>query len=376
MTVTDRLDRALQVLKTRHRLRQLVPRQGLDFSSNNYLGLAGSELMLHAAQNALDRGVPLGSGGSRLLRGNHPEHEALEAEAANFFGSEAALFMGGGFQANQAIFSTLPAAGDLILHDELVHASSHEGMRLGRAKTQSFPHNDVDRARQIISDWRSAGYDGQVWISVESIYSMEGDFAPLRELAAFAHSENAMLVIDEAHATGVFGSHGRGLAHRLEAEILTLHTCGKALGVSGGLICGSKSVIDTLINRARPFIFATAPSPFNAALIRAALRALQEDSCLTDHAHNRIAHAHSEAHRLCGLSGFQSQILPVIIGLDEPTMAHASQLRQWGFDVRGIRPPTVPRGTSRLRISINGNVTGEDITALFQAIANQQTGRG
>ncbi|MTI02281.1 8-amino-7-oxononanoate synthase [Roseibium sp. RKSG952] len=372
MTATARLDRALDVLKTRHRLRQLAPRHGLDFASNDYLGLAGSDLMRQAAQDALARNVPLGSGGSRLLRGNHPEHERLEAEAAAFFGAEAALFMGGGFQANQAIFSTLPAAGDLILHDELVHASAHEGMRLGRAQTLAFPHNDVSAARQVLADWQASN-NGQVWIAVESVYSMEGDLASLTELAAFARSENAVLVVDEAHATGVFGAQGQGLAHGLDAEVLTLHTCGKGLGVSGGLICGPKPMIDTLINRARPFIFATAPSPFDAALVRAAIKALQESHALTIHARDLMAHAHSEAQRLGGLGGFHSQIMPVIIGADEPTMRRAEQLQELGFDVRGIRPPTVPRGTSRLRVSITGNVTNDDITALFQAIANQQT---
>lgn len=372
MTASARLKQALGVLKTRHRLRSLAPRQGLDFASNDYLGLAGSDVMRAAAQDALNRGVPLGSGGSRLLRGNHAEHEALEAEAAGFFGAEAALFMGGGFQANQAIFSTLPAAGDLILHDELVHASAHEGMRLGRADTLAFPHNDVAGARQVLEGWRAQGKTGQVWIAVESVYSMEGDLAPLSDLAALARDEQAVLVVDEAHATGVFGPQGQGLAHGLEAEVLSLHTCGKGLGASGGLICGPRPMIDTLINRARPFIFATAPSPFNAGLVRAALRALQDDPLLPHQARDRMAHAHVEARRLCGLTGFQSQIMPVIIGADAPTMACAADLQQRGFDIRGVRPPTVPRGTSRLRVSITGNVDEQAITALFQAIADQK----
>ncbi len=374
MTAIARLDRALNVLEARHRLRRLAPRKGLDFASNDYLGLAGSQLMTLAAREALERGVPLGSGGSRLLRGNHPEHEALEAEAAAFFGAEAALFMGSGFQANQAIFSTLPAVGDLVLHDELIHASAHEGMRLGRADIRAFAHNDVRCARQVLADWRADGHEGQVWIAVESVYSMEGDFSPLSDLALFARSQNAVLVVDEAHATGVFGSRGQGRAHGLDnVELLTLHTCGKGLGSSGSLVCGPKPVIDMLINRARAFIFATAPSPFNAALVRAALRALKENHELTICIRNLMTRAHYEALRLCGLGGFCSQILPIIIGADKPTMSRAAQLQQIGFDVRGIRPPAVPRGTSRLRVSITANVTNDDITALFEAIAFQQT---
>lgn len=375
MSTSARLSGALDALAARHRLRRLIPREGLDFASNDYLGLAEGPVLRAAARAALDRGVPLGSGGSRLLRGNHPEHEALEAEAAAFFGTEAALFMGGGFQANQAIFSTLPAANDLILMDELVHASAHEGLRLGRAKALPFAHNNANDARRVLAGWRAEGGAGQVWIAVESVYSMEGDVAPLAEFATLARDANAVLVVDEAHATGVFGAHGAGLAHGLDAEVLTLHTCGKGLGASGGLICGDKVMIDTLINRARPFIFATAPAPLAAAVVRAALAELSANTALVKATRARIDHAHDEAQRLCGLDSFQSQIMPVIIGEDGATMARAEALQAAGFDVRGIRPPTVPRGTGRLRISITGNVTDADITALFETLARQQEAR-
>lgn len=372
MSTSARLSGALDALAARHRLRRLIPREGLDFASNDYLGLAEGPALRAAARAALDRGVPLGSGGSRLLRGNHPEHEALEAEAAAFFDTEAAVFMGGGFQANQAIFSTLPAANDLILMDELVHASAHEGLRLGRAKALPFAHNDAGDARRVLAGWRADGGAGQVWIAVESVYSMEGDVAPLAEFATLARDANAVLVVDEAHATGVFGAHGAGLAHGLDADVLTLHTCGKGLGASGGLICGDRVMIDTLVNRARPFIFATAPAPLAAAVVRAALAELSANTALVDTARARIDHAHGEALRLCGLDNFQSQIMPVIIGEDGATMARAEALQAAGFDVRGIRPPTVPRGTGRLRISITGNVTQADITALFETLARQQ----
>ncbi|MCV2878970.1 8-amino-7-oxononanoate synthase [Sedimentimonas flavescens] len=372
MTTAARLAGALEALAARHRLRRLIPQEGLDFASNDYLGLAGSALLRDAAQQALARGVPPGAGGSRLLRGNHPEHEGLEAEAAAFFGAEAALYMGGGFQANQAIFSTLPAADDLILHDALVHASAHEGMRLGRATARAFAHNDTEDARRVLAQWRNDGGRGQVWIAVESVYSMEGDLAPLADLAALSREAGAILVVDEAHATGIFGPQGRGMAHDLNAEVLTLHTCGKALGSSGGLICGARVMIDTLINRARPFIFATAPAPLSAAITRAALHALAQQPDLVTSAQARIAHAHAEARRLCGIDVLHSQIIPVILGEDALAMSRAEALRAQGFDVRGIRPPTVPRGTARLRVSITGNVNPAQITALFEAIAHQQ----
>jgi 8-amino-7-oxononanoate synthase len=372
MKAADRLTSLLQTLKARHRHRALLPRAGLDFASNDYLGLAESGVLTLAAQEALARGVPLGSGGSRLLRGNHPEHEALEAEAAAFFGAEAALYMGGGFQANQALFSTLPAADDLILHDELVHASAHEGMRIGRGQTRAFAHNDPDAAREALRGWRDSGGTGQVWIAVESVYSMEGDVAPLVAFAQLAAEQDAILVVDEAHATGVFGPRGAGFAHDLPCDVLSLHTCGKGLGASGGILLGDRVMIDTLINRARPFIFATAPAPFAAAIVRAALKALQDRPALVEDAQSRIQHAHAEARRLT-IPGtiLQSQIIPVILGSDERTMRHAQALQDKGFDVRGIRPPTVPRGQSRLRISITGNVRHAQITDLFETL-NQQ----
>ncbi|NOD64489.1 MULTISPECIES: 8-amino-7-oxononanoate synthase [unclassified Ruegeria] len=374
MKAVDRLESMLDALEARHRRRALIPAQGLDFASNDYLGLAGSKLLQDAAQAALARGVPVGSGGSRLLRGNHSEHEALEQEAAAFFGSEAALFMGGGFQANQAIFSTLPAAGDLVLYDALVHASAHEGMRASRADLRAFRHNDVEDARNVLTEWRSTGGAGHIWIAVESVYSMEGDLAPLEDLASLARDTDAILIVDEAHASGVFGLNGKGLAHDLSANLLTLHTCGKGLGVAGGLICGPRVMIDTLINRARPFIFATAPSPLNAALVRATLQELAANDRLVAAARERVGHAHDVA-RQAGLpaSALTSQIIPVILGDEARTMATASALQQQGFDIRGIRPPTVPKGTSRLRVSITGNVAHEDISALFATIASYQS---
>lgn len=356
MTAFPEHQNALDRLKSQGRLRQLMPRGGHDFASNDYLGLAQSGLMQRAGIAALERGVPVGAGGSRLLRGNSAEHEALEHEAALYFGSEKALFMGGGFVANTAIFAHLPRRQDLVLYDALIHASAHDGMRLGRAKTQSFPHNDLDALEAQINTWRAAGNIGQIWIACESLYSMDGDFAPLDGLAAIARVHEAVLVVDEAHATGLFGEFGRGLAHaHMDVNLLSLHTCGKALGVSGALICGDTVLIETLINRARGFIFATAPSPLNAALVRTALQDLHQNPERRERALLQMAKVHEVAASEYGLTGFASQILPVVIGDDRPTMQLAAQLQRLGYDIRGIRPPTVPRGTARLRISLTLN---------------------
>ncbi len=371
MTGFDRHEQALDALAGRSRLRRLIPRAGHDFASNDYLGLAGSAFLRDAARAALDRGVSLGAGGSRLLRGNDAEHEALEAEAATFFGAERALFMGGGFQANQALFSTLPMQGDLVLYDDLIHASAHEGLRLGRADQRAYPHNDATAAEGAVRDWRAQGGKGRIWIAVESLYSMEGDTAPLADLATLAAAEDAVLVVDEAHATGLHGPLGRGLTGGMNhANLLTLHTCGKGLGVSGALICGAAPLIDTLINKARPFIFATAPSPLNAALVRAALTDLKTNPARRESALALIAHAHGELARH-GLCTFTTPILPVLTGTEARAMQLATRMQQRGYDIRGVRPPTVPRGTSRLRISITGNVTPALITDMADALAEE-----
>ncbi|PAX08130.1 8-amino-7-oxononanoate synthase [Sphingomonas lenta] len=360
----------LRDLEARHRARALRPRAGVDFSSNDYLGLAGSPRLADAIRDALARGVPVGSGGSRLLRGNHPEHQALEAEAARFFGAEAALWFGSGYAANAALLATLPQRGDLVVHDALVHASAHEGMRLSRAQAVAAAHNDAQAFDDALARWRRGGGTGDAWIAVESLYSMDGDRAPLDDLLAVAERRGAVLLIDEAHATGVFGAHGRGLVAHLQGreDVITLHTCGKALGGEGALVCGPKVVRDFLINRARPFIFSTAPSPLMAAAVRESLRILEDEPERRTRLRALIAHA-ERALAPHGVTPTGSQILPLILGDDARTMQAAEALQAAGFDVRGIRPPTVPPGTARLRLSLTLNVTEADIDALADALA-------
>ncbi|WP_372804104.1 8-amino-7-oxononanoate synthase [Paracoccus seriniphilus] len=369
----DRLDfyrRDMAQLSQRGRLRSLSPRAGVDFSSNDYIGLAASDRLKDAIRAALDDGVAVGAAGSRLLRG-HTEWQAdFEFEAARFFGAEAALGFGGGYMANFALLATLPQREDLLLMDELSHASTHEGARAGRASVQRFRHGDVAHAEDVITNWRRAGNTGAVWIAVESLYSMDGDVAPLRELAALADC-HGFLIVDEAHATGVFGPDGRGLTHHLEGRenVLTLHTLGKALGGSGALICGAKCLLDFMVNRSRPFIFATAPSPLMAVAGRAALQILRDEPWRRDLLQDHIACFNDEmARRLPRIQTSGSQIVPLIVGPDAETMALAAQIQARGFDVRGIRPPTVPEGSARLRISLNLNVTRQDILRLTDTL--------
>ena len=361
----------LQNLEGLGRLRSLRSRAGIDFTSNDYLGLAVSDELKRAAADAVSRGVPVGSGGSRLLRGNHPEHEALEAEAAAYFGAETALYFGGGFVANYAIFSTLPQRGDLVVRDELIHASVHEGLRSSRADHVGVAHNNVDAFDAAIVRWRATGGKGRPWLSVESLYSMDGDSPDLAGLFAVADRHEAMVVIDEAHATGVLGPQGRGLAAAFEGRdnVITLHTCGKALGSVGGFILAPRTIRDFLVNRARPFIFATAPSPLTAAITRAAIEISRTNPERRERLARLVQFAGDELRRRCNLAPSGSQILPVIIGADRAAVAVAASLQRRGFDIRAIRPPTVPEGTSRLRIALTLNVDEAVVSDLFAAIA-------
>ena len=373
--ILDAHARDLAGLAARDRLRALRPRTGVDFASNDYLGLAESPALREAVAAALTRGVPVGAGGSRLLRGNHPEHEALEAEAAAFFGSEATLFLSSGFAANLVAFSALPQRRDLVLHDALIHASAHDGMRLGRAETWSFAHNDVGAADDAILGWRARGGAGRVWIAVESLYGMDGDRAPLADLAALADRHDAFLLVDEAHATGVFGDRGEGLGGALHGRdnVVTLHTCGKALGCEGALLCLPATLRDFLVNRGRAFVFSTAPSPLMAAAARASLR-LAADPARRAALGRLVAHAGTVLARH-GVVATGSPIMPLIVGDDAATMRLADAVQAAGYDVRGIRPPTVPPGTARLRLSITLGVGAADIDGLAAALAAARLGR-
>jgi 8-amino-7-oxononanoate synthase len=367
---------ALHALNEDDRLRSLRPRTGIDFSSNDYLALASAPRMRRAVSAAVEAGTPIGAGGSRLLRGNCEEHESLEAEAASFFGAEAAIFFASGYVANFAVLTTLPQRGDLLVLDSLVHASIHEGARAGRAEFRESRHNDAQSVEATIREWRTQGGTGRAWIVVESLYSMDGDFSPLEELVAIADRHDAFLMVDEAHATGVYGEQGRGLtaAYAGRENLVAVHTCGKALGAAGALVTTTRILRDFIVNRCRPFIFSTAPSPLMAVAVQEALSILQEEPERQQRLRSLITFAHREigANRSWRLSG--SQILPYIVGDNARAMALASALQARGFDIRGIRPPTVPAGTARLRISLTNNVGQDDVRAMLDALIEETGG--
>jgi 8-amino-7-oxononanoate synthase len=360
----------LDELSGKNRLRSLAPRTGVDLSSNDFLGLAESQALKDAVRAALDRGVPVGAGGSRLLRGNHPEHEALEEEAARFFHAEAALYFPTGFAANAALAATLPRREDLLIHDELIHASLRDGLR-GHFPVAGTAHNDINAIEHLIKHWRDAGGKGQIWIAAETLYSMDGDKAPLSDLVALARKNDAMLILDEAHATGVYGPKGRGLAAPYEGEpnIICLHTCGKALGAQGGLVTLPRHLRDFMINRARAFIYSTAPSPLMAATVRAALTLVAAADDQRDQLHELVAYLDAGLEKKLAIEPSGTAIQPILLGSDERAMKVAAGLQALGLDVRAIRPPTVPEGTARLRISVTLHANKPALDTLTDALA-------
>ncbi len=366
-----RLAKAIDQLKGEHRHRSLKLPNGIDFTSNDYLGLSRHPALTEAATATLARDGFLGATASRLLRGHHSAHADLEAFAAAFFGAEKALYFSTGFAANYALFTTLPDRRDAIVFDALVHASVRDGIRAADARGYKAHHNDADSFRDAARRARANGAQ-DIWIAVESVYSMDGDLAPLDDLRAVTDEFDAMLIVDEAHGSGIFGRGGRGLTEgTYDARLITLHTGGKAFGAAGGLVCAPAVVIDYLINAARPFIYSTAPPPVVAAAFHRALRLVDEEpwrrtllATITDHA------AKVFSRRLPGAAApAGSQIIPIILGDADRTVAAAAAAQAAGFDVRAIRPPTVPPGTSRLRLSLSVDRTPGEIDRLADVLS-------
>lgn len=343
-------------IKTENNYRELKFANGLDFSSNDYLGLANHPRIKEAVTNALNAGIPVGSGGARLLTGNKKEHQELEEFAADYFNKEACLFFSSGFMANYAIFTTLPQRKDFIIYDELIHASVRDGIQASVAKSIKFEHNNLNSLKEKIEKAKSLNAEN-IWIAIESVYSMDGDIADLSGVLELIKSqENIYLIIDEAHSVGIFGQDGKGLSYNLNHEnLIVLHTCGKALGISGALVCGGKCIIEYLINKARPFIFTTAESPVIAVAVKEALIIAQEENW-----------RRKKLLELIEYTKYRTQIIPIILPDSQKALDASAFLQSKGFDIRAVRPPTVP--SARLRISLNANRTKEEIDNLFTEI--------
>lgn len=355
-------------------LRTLRPPAGVDLSSNDYLGLAAHPRLARSLAAAAAR-EGCGSTGSRLLRGHRASFAALERRFAAFKRTERSLYFSSGYLANLAVLATLPEAGDVIYSDARNHASLIDGMRLSRARRVVVPHGDVaELARRLAAD----GGGGQRFVVVESLYSMDGDFAPLADYAAVCRRFGAALVVDEAHAVGVYGADGGGLVPASGVEddvLLSVNTAGKALGVAGAFVAGPAWAIDYLEQRARPFVFSTAPPPALAAALDASLDLLaaEPQRRATLHARVRFLRARlAEAGLAQPADG--SQIVPIVVGANDAAVALADGLRRRGFDVRAIRPPAVPEGTARLRVAVNAGVSEADLERFVAAL--RQAARG
>lgn len=345
----------------------------LNFGANDYLGLAADPRLAQAARTAIDQ-AGWGSGASPLVSGRSAVHAELEAAIARFEGVEAALVFTSGFAANAGAIPALVGQGDLILADANNHASLIDGCRLAKAERYIYPHGDCRAVEQTL---RNASHYRRRLIVTDSLFSMDGDMAPLVELGHLAEQYDCMLLVDEAHATGVWGSHGRGVVEHLAAEAPQLEqqvtirvgTLSKGLGGGGGFVAGCAPLVDWLANTARTYVFSTAGTAATAAAAQAALEIVQSEP------HRRaelLAKAVWLREQLSSqgwnLAGSVSQIIPVVIGSAEHTMQTATKLRDQGFYVPGIRPPTVPEGSSRLRISLSYLHTTEQIGRLADAI--------
>jgi len=329
------------------------------------LGLATQAAVKQAALAAIETwGV--GSGASRLISGTQSPHDQLEQELAAFKETDAALVFSTGFAAAMGTIPAMVGAGDVVILDKLSHACLVDGARMSGAVIRVFPHNNLDRLNDHLRWARSKFPNGNILVVTESVFSMDGDRAPLREIVGLKNQFGAWLLLDEAHATGVIGEQGRGAAFDAGvADQVDLHmgTLGKALGSSGGYICGSRKLIDWLINRARSFIFSTAPSASTASAASAALNVIQsaDGDVLRGLLWEHIRRISPNA---------ESAIVPVLIGDEGDAMKAAERLFEAGIWVPAVRFPTVPRGRARLRISLSAAHASDQLDRLIAGLAN------
>jgi len=365
----ERLKAELATLRAQDQLRELSIPAGIQLGSNDYLGLSSDPRLKDAIVRAVREDERVASTGSRLLSGNAERWERLEAEFAEFVGAEAALYFPSGYAANIGLISSVLKRTDTVFSDRSNHASIVDGIRLSLARKVVFPHLDLDYLEQAM---RRVTGGGDKFVVVESVFSMDGDRAPLLELIALCKRYNAALIVDEAHSIGVDGPGGRGMMASLgtnERVLATVHTCGKALASMGAFVAGSRSLRDFLINRARTFIFTTALPPYCAAHIQEALKLVRE----ADAERGRLAELAQYARRRLQAAGFEtgrsdSQIIPLVLGSNDASLRFAAAVSAAGFAVRPIRPPTVPSGTARLRLSLTAKLTFADLDAFTEAL--------
>ena len=364
----DALERELRALAEAGLRREIPPQpSGFDFVSSDFLGLARHPTVIDAVVDAT-REQGAGATSARLLGGDAPAHRIAEKEAADWLGAQDALLFPSGYQANLGMLGALAGPGDLIVSDELAHASLIDGARLSRARVAVFRHNDVQHARALLADARGAR---RKLLVTEGVFSMDGDVAPLADLASVALQSGAHLIVDEAHAAGVIGPAGAGawaaaVAQGADATALAARvvTGGKALGLAGAFVVGSSRLRDVLIHRARSFVFTTAPPPGLSAGLAQAMRCARRADGARDLVRTLAEHLTTGL----GLPTPAAAIVPVPVGDSDEAMRLAADLRAAGLEVRAVRPPTVPKGTARLRITVHASNTAEQVDALIDAL--------
>jgi len=346
----------------------------INFSANDYLGLANDpEIHEAVVQGLQDKSVSYGSGAAHLVTGHHLQHHLLEDEIADWLGCERALLFSTGYMANLAVQQTLMQKGDTILADKLNHASLIDGALNSEADLKRYPHLDISALERRLTQNNS----GQMMIVTDGVFSMDGDMAPLSEICRLAESQQAWLMVDDAHGFGMLGKQGKGCFSDQNInptdDTILMGTLGKAFGTSGAFVAGSQTLIESLIQFARPYIYTTAMSPLNALASRAALKRVIAAEPERMRLQQHIQQFRQGAHAL-GLQLWQSQsaIQPIILGRSETAIQWSEALKQKGFWVTAIRPPTVPTGQARLRITLSAGHSSAHIEALLQALKEVQ----
>lgn len=368
----DRWSRRLAALdadrRAKARVRRIHGPKGLDFCSNDYLGLRRDPRLAEAAAQAAWK-FGTGSGAARLLRGTSPLHDQLESDLAAWKGAEAALLLNTGFQANATLLPALVRAGDAIFSDALNHASLVDGCRMAKANGADlgvFAHRDLPDLSARLQAWRAtAPADALALVVTDGIFSMDGDAADIAGLRTLCDQSDALLMVDEAHASGVVGPEGAGLsALQGVSPHLLMGTLGKALGSSGAFVCGDRALISHLVNTCRGFIFSTALPPPAVGAALEGLKLARTEPWRREQALGRAARLRAAL----GQADQPSAIVPVIVGEDATAIRIAEALQAKGFDVRAVRPPTVPEGSARLRITTGTHQRDEDVDALIVAL--------
>ncbi len=362
----DFLRKKLDERQNSGNLRQL-PRQTslIDFVSNDYLGLACNEELAQNIRMRENEDFPkIGSTGSRLLSGNHGYYAQTEDYLKDIFEVDSVLIFNSGYHANQALISSVAEKGDTIIYDQLAHVCLKEGAWLSKADTIAFRHNDLNDLEQKLGQAK-----GRKFVVTETVFSMDGDIAPLPELTALCKQYDGYLIVDEAHSTGSYGKSGSGLLHELNLTsgvFARVFTFGKAIGAHGACVAGSQTLIDYLINFARPFIYTTALPPSSLIAIAESFKYLTSHMELQQELQHRIDRFRK--HFPDSLS--ETAIQPIVIGSNQKAREASKQLSEYGFDVRPILSPTVQRGSERLRISLHAFNTSDQIDQLTSALKN------